>query len=112
MVDPLPCIIEQRRQLKGRGAVETSQFGVTGNPHPDLHQFCRCPSINANATLDFWRADFNLFRTRVERVPWEVILENVGAQEGWEYFKETVLKVQDLTIPTSRKTSRQARTPG
>ena len=57
--------------------------------------------------MDFQRADFNLFRTMVERVPWEVVLESVGAQEGWEYFKETVLKVQDLTIPMSQKTSRQ-----
>ena len=64
------------------------------------------------ATLDFWRVDFKLLRTMVERIPWEVVLESMGAQEGWEYFKETVLKVQDLTIPMSRKMSRQARRPG
>ena len=68
--------------------------------------------VSRTATLDFRRADFNLFRTMVERVPWEVVLESVGAQEGWEYFKETVLKVQDLTIPMSRKMSRRARRPG
>ena len=61
--------------------------------------------VNRTATLDFWRADFTLFRTMVERVPWEVILESVGAQEGWEYFKEVILKVQELTIPKSWKTS-------
>ena len=58
------------------------------------------------ATLDFWRADFNFFRTMVERVPWEVVLESVVAQEGWKYIKEVILKVQELTIPKSRKTSR------
>ena len=68
--------------------------------------------VSRTATLDFQRTDFNLFRTMVERVPWEVVLESVGAQEGWEYFKETVLKVQDLTIPMSRKMSRRARRPG
>ena len=61
--------------------------------------------VSRTATLDFWRADFHLFRTMVERVPWEVALESMGAQEGWEYFKETVLKVQELTIPKSWKTS-------
>ena len=61
--------------------------------------------VSRIATLDFWRADFNLFRTMVEKVPWEVVLESMGAQEGWEYFKETVLKVQDLTIPMSQKTN-------
>lgn len=49
--------------------------------------------VSRTATLDFRRVDFNLFRTMVERVPWEVVLQSVGAQEGWEYFKETVLKV-------------------
>ena len=39
-------------------------------------------------------------------------MESVGAQEGWEYFKETVLKVQDLTIPMSQKMSRRARRLG
>ena len=61
--------------------------------------------VSRTATLDFQRADFNLFRTMVERVPWEIVLERVGAQKGWEYFKETALKVQDLTIPMSRKMS-------
>ena len=49
--------------------------------------------VSRTATLDFQRADFNLFRTMVEKVHWEAVLESVGAQEGWEYFKETVLKV-------------------
>ena len=31
------------------------------------------------ATLDFRRADFNLFRTMVERVPWEEVLEEIGS---------------------------------
>ena len=51
--------------------------------------------FSKTAALDFRGADFSLFRTMVERVPWEVVLESVGAQEGLEYFKETVLKVQE-----------------
>jgi len=35
----------------------------------------------------------------VERVLWEVVLEGMGGQEGWEYFKEVILKVHELTIP-------------
>ena len=51
--------------------------------------------VSRTATLDFKRADFNLFRTMVERVPWKVVLESMGAQEGWEYFKEVILRVQE-----------------
>ena len=61
--------------------------------------------FSKTAALDFRGADFSLFRTMVERVPWKVVLESMGAQEGWEYFKEVILKVQELTIPGSRKMS-------
>ena len=61
--------------------------------------------------LDFQRADFSLFRTMVERVPWKVVLESMGAQEGWEYFKEVILKEQELTIPKSWKTTQWAKRP-
>ena len=61
--------------------------------------------VSRTATLDFQRAAFNLCRTMVERVPWEVVLESVGAQKGWEYFKEVILKAQELTISKSQKTS-------
>ena len=54
--------------------------------------------VSRTATLDCRRANSNLFRTMVERVPWEVLLEGVGAQEGWQYFPEVILKVQELTI--------------
>ena len=38
-------------------------------------------------------------------------LQSVGTQEDWEYLKEVILKVQELTIPKSRKMSRWARRP-
>ena len=65
--------------------------------------------VSRTATLDFQRADFGHFRTMVERVPWEGVFEGMGAQEGWECFKEVILKVQELAIPKSQKTSQQAR---
>ena len=61
--------------------------------------------VSRTDTLDFQRADFGLFQTMVERVTWQVVLEDVGAQEGWEYCKEVVLKVRELTIPKSWQTS-------
>jgi len=31
-------------------------------------------------TMDIWRADFGLFRTLVERVPWERVLKSKGVK--------------------------------
>ena len=35
------------------------------------------------ATLNFQRADFDLFRMLVARVPWESLLKGKGFQEAW-----------------------------
>ena len=47
----------------------------------------------------------------VESVPWGTVLKGKGAQEGWSYFKEELLKAQEKAIPKSQKTSRQGRRP-
>ncbi|KAM9590888.1 uncharacterized protein ACIBXB_005928 isoform 1-T2 [Morphnus guianensis] len=57
-------------------------------------------------TMDFWRANFGLFRTLVERVPWETVLKGKGVQEGWTFFKKEILMAQDQAIPMCRKSNR------
>jgi len=57
----------------------------------------------------FRRADFGLFRTLVERVPWERVLKGKGVQEDWAFFKEEALKAQEQAVPMCRKTNWQGR---
>jgi len=52
--------------------------------------------------LDFWRADFELFKRLVERVPWGSVLESKGVQDGCFFFKKEVLKAQEQAIPESQ----------
>jgi len=59
--------------------------------------------------LDFWRADFELFKRLVERVPWGSVLESKGVQDGCFFFKKEVLKAQEQAIPLSHKMSPQGR---
>ena len=49
--------------------------------------------------LDLQRASFVLFRSLVDRVPWEAVLKGQGVQEGWTFFKKEILKVQEQAIP-------------
>jgi len=44
-------------------------------------------------------AGLDLFRSLVDRVPWEDVLKGKGAQEGWTFFKKQILKVQEQTVP-------------
>ena len=32
--------------------------------------------------LDFQRADFDLFRHLLDRIPWEMVMKDIGVQEG------------------------------
>lgn len=63
------------------------------------------------ATLDFQKADFELFRRLVEGVPWDSALESKGVQDGWALFKKEVLKAQEQAVPLSCKMSRCGRRP-
>ena len=61
-------------------------------------------------TLDFQRADFELFRTLVGRVPWDSVLKGKVFQESWSLLQKDVLKSQEQGIPlyckVGKKTSR------
>jgi len=46
--------------------------------------------VSKTITMDFQRADSGLFRTLVERVPWERVLKGKGVQEVRTFFKEEV----------------------
>ncbi|KAK4832989.1 hypothetical protein QYF61_027013 [Mycteria americana] len=48
--------------------------------------------VSRTATLDFQREDFGLFRSLVDRVPWEVVMDGKGVQKGWTFLKKEILK--------------------
>ena len=62
-------------------------------------------------SMDFRRADFGLFRTLVDRVPWERVLKGKGVQAGWTLFRQEVLNIQEQAVPMCRKTNRRGRRP-
>ncbi|XP_066858563.1 LINE-1 reverse transcriptase homolog [Anser cygnoides] len=63
------------------------------------------------AVLDFRRADFELLRTLVGRVPWEAVLKGRGVQEGWALLKKEIVMAQERSVPTCPKTSWRGRRP-
>jgi len=67
--------------------------------------------VSKSTTMDFWRADFGLFRTLVEGVLWERVLKGKGVQAGWTFFKDVVLKAQEQAVPMCCKTNRWGRRP-
>ena len=63
------------------------------------------------AILNFQRADFDLFRTLVAQVPWELLLKDKGVQEAWMLLKMEILKAQEQAVPECRKAGCRGRRP-
>ncbi|PKU41015.1 rna-directed dna polymerase from mobile element jockey-like [Limosa lapponica baueri] len=61
--------------------------------------------------MDFQRADLGLFKSLLDRVPWEAALKGKGVQEGWTFFREEVLKAQQQAVPVHGKVSRPGKRP-
>lgn len=55
-----------------------------------------------NCTLDVWRADFGLFRTLINIVPWEAVLRGKAVQEGWSFLNREILKVEKQLSPYAK----------
>jgi len=55
--------------------------------------------------LDFCRAAFGLFRSLVDRVPWQAVIQGKAVQKGWTLFNEEVLKAQEQVVLMCQKTS-------
>lgn len=55
--------------------------------------------VSKTSALDFQRVVTGLFRTLVQRVPWETDLNNKEIQECGKYFQKEILKVQEQAVP-------------
>ncbi|KFP56696.1 hypothetical protein N322_04880, partial [Cariama cristata] len=62
-------------------------------------------------TLNFRKANYQLFKELVNRTPWETALRDKGAEQSWQIFKEIFYRVQKLAIPRRKKSGRQGKRP-
>ncbi|PKU46097.1 rna-directed dna polymerase from mobile element jockey- hypothetical protein [Limosa lapponica baueri] len=67
--------------------------------------------ISRTETLDFRRANFDLFKKLLGEIPGDKALESRGAHESWSIFKHCFLPVQERCIPKSTKTGKRSRRP-
>ncbi|KAK4830236.1 hypothetical protein QYF61_009303 [Mycteria americana] len=97
---PLDLLFTNREGLVGDVTVE----GCLGHSDHEMIEYLILGvvrrGISRTATLDFWRANFGLFRSLVDRVPWETVLKGKGVQEDWTFFKKEILKAQEQAVPT------------
>jgi len=62
-------------------------------------------------TLNFRRANFQLFKEIVRRTPWETVLRDRGTEQSWQVFKYVFQGAQELSIPKCKKSGREGKKP-
>ena len=80
---PLDLLFTNREGLVG-GMMTGSCLGQSDH---DMVEFLILGEVSKGdsrtTTLDFWRADFGLFRMLVWRVPWDSVLRGKGVLDSW-----------------------------
>ncbi|KAM6381950.1 uncharacterized protein FN964_003655 [Alca torda] len=82
---------------------EMIEFRVMGTMHKTTR--------SKITTLDFRRANFDLFKKLLGEIPWARALEGKGAQESRLIFKDHFLQAQDRCIPKRKKSAKGRRRP-
>jgi len=62
-------------------------------------------------TLNFRKANFQLFKELVSRIPWETVLRDRGAEQSWQVFKDAFHRAQELSVPTCKKAGKEGKRP-
>ncbi|KFR00189.1 hypothetical protein Y956_08025, partial [Nipponia nippon] len=62
-------------------------------------------------TLNFRKANFQLFKELINRTPWEIALRDKGAEQSWQVFKDTFHRAQELSIPRYKKSGKEGKRP-
>ncbi|GAB0176377.1 hypothetical protein GRJ2_000102900 [Grus japonensis] len=92
---PLDLLFANREGLVG----DVMVGGCLGHSDHEMIEFSVLREVRRRVssivTLDFQRVDFGLFRSLVDRVPWEAVLKGKGVQEGWTFFKNEILKAHE-----------------
>ncbi|XP_065411777.1 uncharacterized protein LOC135973241 [Chrysemys picta bellii] len=107
----LDLLLTNREELVGEAKVD----GNLGGSDHEMVEFRILTQGRKESsrirTLDFRKADFDSLREQMGRIPWENNMKGKEVQESWLYFKESLLQVQEQTIPMCRKNSKYGRRP-
>ena len=55
------------------------------------------------------RTKFQVLKELLSGIPWETVLKDMSTEQSWQLFKDTLLRVQLLSIPQQKNLSRRGR---
>jgi len=60
-------------------------------------------------TLNFRKANFQLFKEFVSRTLWEMVLRDRGEEQSWQIFKDTFHRAQELSVLRCKRSSKEGK---
>jgi len=60
-------------------------------------------------TLNSGRVNFRLFKELLDEISWETVLRDKGVEESRLFFKDTILRAQEISIPQNKKVGKGGR---
>jgi len=104
----LDLLVTNTRELSGDVRIGGS-LGCSGDTlvefavPRDMHQ-----ANSKVKTLNFRNAIFQLFES-VNKTPWEIALRDRGAEQSWQIFKDAFHRVQELSVPSCKKSGEEGK---
>ncbi|KFR08762.1 hypothetical protein Y956_01152, partial [Nipponia nippon] len=62
-------------------------------------------------TLNFRKANFQLFKELINKTPLGMALRDKGAEQSWQIFKDAFHRAQELSIPRCKKSGKEGKRP-
>jgi len=62
-------------------------------------------------TLNFRKANFQLFKQLVNRILWETVLRDKGAEQSWQIFRDAFHRAKELLMPRCNKSGKEGKRP-
>ena len=62
-------------------------------------------------TLDFRKANFQLFKELLSRTPWETGVRDRGTEWSWKILKDAFHRAWDLSVTGCKKSGKEAKRP-
>ncbi|PKU36877.1 rna-directed dna polymerase from mobile element jockey- hypothetical protein [Limosa lapponica baueri] len=60
-------------------------------------------------TLNFMKANLQVFKELVKRTPWEMVLRDKEAEQSWQILRDAFHRVQEVSISRCKKTSKKGK---
>jgi len=70
---------------------------------------CKGQAKSKIRTLNFRKANLQFFKELVNKTTWKTALRDKGLEQSWQFFKDTLHRAQELSIPRCKRSGKEGK---